>query len=273
LGPRGQHHLAQRLRRAGAGLAGLGREDLQVWLEDWELHRHPDGSLGLLASDRAAGIGLELTLEPVSGPILHGDGGYSQKGEDEGNASVYVSWTRLTTTGERLLGQRRLPVTGESWFDHEWGTSQLGEEVLGWDWFGLRLDSQRELMVYHLRRHDGGLDPRSAGTLVEGGGKVVHHLAAGEIDLRELDSWTSPASGATYPIAWSLQVPGHDIDLEVRALVAVAEMDTRHSTGTVYWEGPVEVTGTSQGQGYAELTGYTGQLAALRGEGPAAQNE
>jgi predicted secreted hydrolase len=273
---RGEHHLAQRLRRVGAGLAGFGENDLQVWLEDWELRRSgvvEGGILVLVASDRAAGIGVELTLAPVSGPILHGEGGYSQKGAEPGNASVYVSWTRLATTGELTLASRQLQVTGESWFDHEWGTSQLGEGVAGWDWFGLRLDSQRELMVYHLRRHDGRIDPRSAGTLVEGNGEVVHHLASGDIVLHELDSWTSPASSATYPIAWRLQVPGHDIDLTVRALVADAELDTRQSTGTIYWEGPVEVTGTSHGQGYAELTGYTGQLAALRAQSPVAQEE
>ena len=42
-----------------------------------------------------------------------------------------------------------------------------------------------------------------------------------------------------------------------------AELDSRSSTSTIYWEGPVRLKaadGTPVGRGYLELTGYAGEL-------------
>jgi predicted secreted hydrolase len=249
---RGGHRTAQRLRRIGAGLAGCSESDLQVWLEDWELRRRGDGSLWLSASDRNADVAVQLVLQPLSNLVRHGDNGYSQKGEAADNASVYLSWTRLHSAGELRIGSQQIRVSGEAWFDHEWGTSQLDPGTVGWDWFGLRLDHDRELMLYRLRSVAGAT--RVAATLVSRRGGT-EHLGSEDIKLQELATWVSPHSGASYPAGWRLQLPSFDIDIEVRPLVADAEMDMRRTTATVYWEGPVSVSGTSVGEGYVELTG------------------
>jgi predicted secreted hydrolase len=34
------------------------------------------------------------------------------------------------------------------------------------------------------------------------------------------------------------------------------ELDARTSTGTLYWEGAVRLSGAASGRGYLELTGY-----------------
>lgn len=192
--------------------------------------------------------------------MLHGERGYSRKGADPGNASIYSSWTRLAAHGRVRVGGRERKVSGEAWYDHEWGTSQLGQGVVGWDWFSLRLADGRELMLYRLRRADGSAEPFSAGTLVEADGSS-RALALADFSIEPLGTWRSPRSGGAYPAGWRLGVPGAKLELELRPLLADCELDTSSSTGVVYWEGPVRAAGTVAGEGYVELTGYAGDLA------------
>jgi predicted secreted hydrolase len=252
-------HHSERLRRVAGGLAGASQIDLEVWLDDWQMDRGADGTIAARARDPERGIGLDLELRPESELVRHGDRGYSPKGEEEGNASVYLSWTRLQVAGELEVGGAPVTVKGAAWFDHEWGTSQLGAKVAGWDWFSLRLDDGRDLMVYRLRRSDGEADPRSSGTLVEADG-TLERLGRDDVGIDVLQRWQSAATGGRYPTRWRLRVPAEGIDLEVRALLTAAELDSTATTGVVYWEGPVAAEGTQSGEGYVEMTGYAGTL-------------
>jgi predicted secreted hydrolase len=254
----GRFHHTERLRRAGLGLAGFSETGLEVWLDDWRMHRGDDGRIVMTAED-PRGFGLDLVLEPEKPLVRHGDAGYSQKGAEPGNASVYLSWTRLAAAGRLEVDGRRLEVEGEAWFDHEWGTSTLGEGVAGWDWISLRLEDGRDLMVFRLRRADGTFDPRSAGTLVGADGRAAP-LTREDFDLEELAWWDSPATGGRYPIHWRLRVPVAGLDVEVRAPLKSCELDSSSTTGVVYWEGPVGSVGSDRGEGYLEMTGYAGTL-------------
>jgi predicted secreted hydrolase len=147
-------------------------------------------------------------------------------------------------------------VRGQSWFDHEWSTSALGPGAVGWDWFSLQLDDGRELMLFQIRREDGSVEPVSGGTLVEADGRSRRLLQA-DTTVLVLDRWTSPESGAVYPSRWKVEVPAMALALEIEPRLADQEM----RTSFVYWEGAVQVSGTSggrpiAGQGYVELTGY-----------------
>ncbi len=255
----GEFHHAERLRRSGGGLAGWSTGDLHVWLDDWEMRRDDTGRLTIIARDMTTGLGLELELHPRKPVVLHGDAGYSQKGPSPGNASAYLSWTQLSVNGLIEVDRRKTEVTGTAWFDHEWGSSQLGDGVAGWDWFSLRLDDGRDLMVYQLRRDDGSADSFSSGTVVAADGASTR-LRRGDFELEPLEWWTSPTTGARYPVGWRVVIPEHGIDLEINALVPNAELDGRATTGVVYWEGPVEAAGSTTGEGYVELTGYAGSL-------------
>ena len=255
---RGETRLAERLRRGSSSLVRAARDGLDLALEDWSLARDPDGTIELAAADPASGIGLALELAPSKPLVLHGAAGVSSKGFEPGNASAYATWTRLTTRGSVELDDELFEVEGASWLDHEWGSGQLGEGVVGWDWFGLRVDDGRELMVYGLRHSDGSAHPLSGGTLVERDGTAAP-LALADFAIEVTGQWESPHTGARYPARWRILVPSAGLDLEARPLVADCELDTR-STDVVYWEGPVELTapGTGRvlGRGYAELVGY-----------------
>jgi predicted secreted hydrolase len=251
---------AERVRRSDGGYAGFATDDLKVWIGDWELTRLSDDRLQVRAADISEAIGAKLRYRPVKPLVRQGRDGYSQKGEDPGNSSAYLSWTRLEVSGVLTLDGREVEVAGSGWFDHEWGSSQLGREVVGWDWFSLRLDDGSELMVYRLRRGDGLADPFSSGAFIRPAG-TSRRLTVDEVSLEPTDSWTSPATGGVYPSGWRLRVPSEGLNLVVQPLLRSAEIDGRTSTGVIYWEGPVEVSGTHSGEGYAELTGYAGSLA------------
>lgn len=261
-GPRFRH--AERLTRSGPGLAGAAEGYMEVWNLDWSAVMEGE-TIRLRARTRE--LGLELDLLPRKPVVLHGEGGLSRKGPAPGQASYYASFTDLATSGRLILATGADPVTvkGTSWFDQEFGSNQLSEDQAGWDWFSLHLSDGRDLMVYLLRHKDGSLEPASSGTLVEPGGSA-RHLTLGEIHVEAQGRWRSPRSGASYPSRWRLRAPG--LELQLAPLVPDQELDTRESTGVVYWEGAVAGEGTSNGhpvtcEGYVELTGYAGALGGL----------
>ncbi len=250
---------AERFRRIGAGFADASEDDMHAWIGDWEIQRVDGDVVAITAHDNESQIGVEFQLEPVKPIVFQEAGGYSKKGDEEGNASAYLSWTRMKTAGTVFLRGEDYTVQGHSWFDHEWGSSQLGVGVEGWDWFGLHLDDGRDLMIYGLRRSDGELIPQSGGTLVDQDG-TAHPLTRDDFTMTALRTWTSPDTNAEYPIEWRVEIPKNDISFSVKPSIDHAEMNTTQSLGVTYWEGPVKLVGQTTGRGYMELSGYATHL-------------
>ncbi|WP_419186212.1 lipocalin-like domain-containing protein [Rohdeia mirabilis] len=255
---------SERLQRGGTPLATASLEDLDVRLLDWRIHRTEDDVLHITAGDRVEGIAVDLELAPTKPRVLHGENGWSRKGLEVTNASAYASFTRLALDGTVSLDGASIELDGTAWFDQEFGSSVLGEGVVGWDWFGLHLDDGRDLMCFVLRRDDGSIDPASAATLVDQDGDA-RPLTRDEFELTSSGAWTSPVSGATYPNRWSVSILDEALELDVEPFVANCELVTGASTDVSYWEGPVRITGRSRGApiagtGYGELTGYAGSM-------------
>ncbi len=247
----------QKLSRTSPGVAGSRAGTLTVWNQQWRAQLAEDDIL-LEAGSREAAI--DLTLAPLKAPVIHGRQGVSQKGDLPGQASHYYSLTRLQARGSVRLHDEVFKVQGQAWMDHEFGSSQLSSEQIGWDWFSLQLDNQFEIMLYQLRRKDGSRDRNSTGTAVFPDGKAVH-LNLVQFQVKSTRDWTSPDTGIRYPVEWTVEIPGFDSRLRVLPLLDGQELDTRSSTGIVYWEGAVEIKGRWQGKevtgvGYVELTGY-----------------
>ncbi len=133
--------------------------------------------------------------------------------------------------------------------DHEWSSRTLAEHLQGWDWFSIQLEDGRDLMLFKLRRDDGGWDPYNAGSL-RGPDGDLQILSADDFTIEETGTWNSPETGVTYPNSWRLSVAG--LKLEVEA--ALADQELR--TSVRYWEGAVRVKGGARGRGYVELVGY-----------------
>lgn len=257
-------HFSEKLSRAGLGKAGAEEARLHAWIDEWraEAQAAPNGAHRLFARDSAAT--LDLTLQPAKPLVIHGRDGISRKGEGEGNATHYYSFTRLATSGSVTIGTDRFEVTGTSWMDHEFGSTDLGPDLAGWDWFSIQLDDRSELMLYRLRRKDGSSDFESSGTVVLPDGKS-RHLSISDIQIESTGTWTSRESKAVYPSAWRITVPSLDLTLEVLPLLEDQELRTSRSTQVTYWEGAVSISGVKQGrpvtgQGYVELTGYAERI-------------
>ncbi|MFB0545365.1 MAG: lipocalin-like domain-containing protein, partial [Anaerolineae bacterium] len=123
----------ERFSRGAAGLAGAQGRPYRVWLEDWRVEETEPNVYHVSAEQDDLAIDLQLTDR--KGPVLQGDRGYSQKGPERGNASYYYSLTRLDSSGMVQVGDVLHQVSGLSWMDHEFGTSALAPDQVGWDWF------------------------------------------------------------------------------------------------------------------------------------------
>lgn len=266
----GKFHAFERLSRGAAGLAGAQAEPFRVWLEDWHVEQIPgrtDECPERSASPCAYrlyaaqnGIILELDLLDQKGPILQGDQGYSQKGAQPGQASYYYSLTRLQLSGKVTLEGQTFQMVGTGWMDHEWSTSVLSQEQVGWDWFSLQFEDGSELMVFQIRRADDSVDPFSSGTLVTADGRTIR-LGKDDFSIEVTGRWVSPNSGAVYPAGWIIRAPSEGIELEIEPHLADQELNVSYA----YWEGAVWVTGLKDGvraagNGYVELTGYSGSM-------------
>ena len=246
----------ERFARGALDLAGATADEW--WLRDWTVTRTEDGWRLRAQLDDAS---LDLDLAPRKPVVLQGDSGYSQKGPAQGNASRYYSITRIEADGRLVLDGNAADVTGSAWLDREWGSSQLGPGIAGWDWFALQLKDGRDLMLYRLRTEGGEASRFSAGVLVEadGGYRV---LGREDFAFEEIRRWED-RQGVDWPVAWRVLLPAEGMEFEVRPA-----FDAQRWYATVgYWEGAVDVIDPvdqrTLGRGYLELSGY-----ADSGDGP-----
>jgi predicted secreted hydrolase len=252
----------QRIAREGFGIAQASEHDTDLRLRGWTLAR--EGPLGrhryLVRLDASAqGFRFDFELAATQPVLLQGDAGYSRKGPDSAQASYYLSEPQLAVSGRLILDGRPRPVTGRAWLDHEWSDSLLHPDAVGWDWIGINLNDGGALTAFRLRRRDGTA-LWAGGSLRSRDGRLRVY-GPGDIAFRPLRIWVSPATQARYPVQWHVATPAGQY--EVRARLDAQELDSRASTGAVYWEGLSDLFDTQGrriGRGYLELTGYASPL-------------
>jgi predicted secreted hydrolase len=211
-----------------------------------------------VASVRGEQFAFDLELRRTQSPLLQGEAGFSRKGPDPQAASYYYSLPQLAVSGEIVVDGSKRRVSGRAWFDHEWSSDYVDRGASGWDWVGINLADGGALMAFRMRDAQGG--QRWAGATLRSADGSTRTYAPDAIEWTPLRQWRSPRTGAQFPVAWRLKVGNRA--LEVRSLLDDAELDSRGSTGTIYWEGPVRVleAGREVGRGYLELTGYAGRM-------------
>ncbi len=258
---------AQRAAREGFGLARASRADTDVAIGDWSLVRDANDVYRARIADGS--VAIDLSFRAHASPLLQGDAGFSRKGPRETQASYYYSRPQLEVRGTIGEAHERSAVEGVAWLDHEWSSEILDASAVGWDWVGLNLDDGSALTAFRIRTRDGS-------TLWSYARRADRATArpslAGQPDWRPgrpdepqvrfepLRHWTSPRTGVRYPVAMQLRIDARSLTLE--PLFDDQELDTRATTGVVYWEGAVRVLehGALIGRGYLELTGYEGRV-------------
>jgi len=255
---RGRFRFAVKRARGALGLAGAQADPLRVWVGNWHIGDN-------IVQAAGQGYALSLTAQPLMDPVLNGERGLSRKSGEPGNATYYYTIPRVSVQGTLVADNgRQLRVHGLAWLDREWGSGSLGPQEIGWNWFGLQLGDGSCLMFYYLRDRGGGEDPYSAGTWVDPAGHA-RPLSRNDVQMTVLDHWTDPG-GARYPSRWRLVVPATGLDVTIHPVLADQEL----VTSPRYWEGAVDVSGTSagraiSGRGYVELVGYAGSAAGSSG--------
>jgi predicted secreted hydrolase len=255
----GRFYHAERVNRAGPGLAGVSQQTAKVWNGNWQVQWTGDQQqLQAVAQD----FTLRLVMSSRKPPVIHGKDGISQKAAGGGQASHYISFTRLLSTGTIDLKGTEYQVEGTAWMDHEFFTHPLDPNESGWDWVGLQLDDNTELMLYRFRHKDGSVDSFSAGTYIAAAGKPAY-LGVADFSMQpEKETYASPDTRAVYPIAWRITVPSLRLDLQLTTPLRSQELVSGMGGGWSYWEGAITVAGTrdnkpAKGVGYLELTGYS----------------
>ena len=260
----------QRIARASGAaqvdLASASTADTALHLGDWSLTR-ADNSYQ--AKARGADFAFELTLQETQALLLQGDQGMSRKGPQAAQMSYYYSLPQLRVSGQLQVEGKSLSVQGQAWLDHEWSQSVMHPQAVGWDWIGMNLLDGSALTAFRLRTKTG--EALWAGGSFRAAGQVNPEVfGPQDVVFTPVRSWKSPSSGTTYPVEWSVVVTrkagstAHTERYSVKAVIDNQELDSRQSTGAIYWEGLSELfdsQGKLVGRGYLEMTGYASPLA------------
>ena len=246
----------QRAARAGLGLAGIDEVATRTWIDNWSLVRVNDDTY--VARIAAREFAFDLIFAPTQPLLVHGEAGYSRKGQASAQASYYYSEPQLAVSGSIVIAAARRTVTGTAWLDHEWSSEVMAPQAAGWDWVGMNLADGGALMAFRMRDTSG--HTLWAGGTLRGADGRVRTLAPDEVHFVPSRSWRSPRTGIEYPVA--MAIDAGSVALALEPLFDDQELDSRASTGTIYWEGAVRAlnAGHEIGRGYLELTGYGAPL-------------
>ena len=237
--------------------ASASEKDTGVALRDWSLQRQGGD---LQAMIEGADFSLALRLSASQPVLLQGDQGLSRKGPDPKQTSYYYSLPHLQVGGALVLKDKRHTVGAGStaWLDHEWSKEMLPPDASGWDWIGINLLDGSALTAFRVR-------DKSGAAMWDGGSfrtkNKLFNFQRGEVVFQPLRLWKSALSRASYPVEWLVRTPADFFT--VRAVLDDQELDSRASTGAIYWEGLCEVWDSNRnlvGRGYLEMTGYAAPI-------------
>ncbi|RYF43862.1 MAG: carotenoid 1,2-hydratase [Comamonadaceae bacterium] len=246
----------QRIAREGFDIASAATAGMGLKLRDWSLQTQGRKHIAKLP---AADFALDLQFTETQPLLLQGNKGLSRKGPEVKQASYYYSLPQLAARGTLSVKGEPFDVTGKAWLDHEWSQEILHPDAVGWDWLGMNLDDGSALTAFRLRD--------KAGNALWDGGSFrpangdLYTFSRGEVIFKPVRRWKSPLSQASYPVEWMIRTPADFYT--VRAVIDNQELDSRQSTGAIYWEGLSELIdskGKLVGRGYLEMTGYASPL-------------
>ncbi len=199
---------------------------------------------------------LELQAVSRKPPVLHQGTGLVDLGR--AGETYYYSRTRLDVSGSLTIDGEERTVSGIAWMDHQWG--EFSTAPLGWDWLSLQFDDDSELTVSLAWDSSDHSPIINYGTYVPPNAEWVH-LNQDDISWTSTGSWTSPVTGAEYPMGWELKVKPLALEIGLTALQEDSEFMGSEFVLPSYWEGAVTGEGFKDGKpidakGFVEMVGY-----------------
>ncbi|QFU21325.1 carotenoid 1,2-hydratase [Shewanella eurypsychrophilus] len=246
---KGAHFAEERWSRRHPRLADVSHSPLTIKIDNWQWTGQDEALFPAQLEVDAEKFGYQLSLETNAPYQLQGEKGYSIKSADGSVASHYYSQPFIKVSGTVNLDGIEHQVSGNAWLDREWSSQFLNKAQAGWDWFALRLSDGSTLMLFQLRGQTDQQPSFYSGRrmFADGSGR---NIASKDIQLK-VASWHTIDS-VRYPVAWQITIASEDINIHTQALNPAAKVPLSVS----YWEGPVIVSGSHEGEGYMELTGY-----------------
>jgi predicted secreted hydrolase len=229
-------------------LGTVGARSLNVTAGDARLRYAPASNTWAFSVSTPA-FAVSLAQRPLKRYALHG-GGTGLIRQSSAGLSHYYSSTRMAATGTLRVGGRTLALTGQGWFDHQWGGFRDDPSAFDWDWFSCRFDDGSELMLYQFLDRETGLPLAgyANGTFVSKSGKAVAVRSFNAVPgPRRLD-----AAGRSWPLDWQLDVPALSLSESVSALVA--DQLVRNTIVPTFWEGASLASGSRGGTCFVELS-------------------
>jgi predicted secreted hydrolase len=244
------HRFSETFARGGVGQAGANASPFSAWIDAWQLRGQEGvGSDTLSPLDlNAAGVDFTcaLHLEADHALVLQGDGGYSVKSE-QAQASYYYSQPYFKARGSISIDGKPVEVTGQAWMDREWSSQPLAADQTGWDWLSLHVDEGQKLMLFRLRGKSGHHFISGKWFLPDGNNR---QLASSDIAMTP--KALTDVAGRSIPTSWDIAIPSLRLSISCAPVNPNCWMGTRFS----YWEGPIRFSGSHNGVGYLEMTGY-----------------
>ncbi len=243
---------SQKIGREGFNLVYAKENNTDIKLHNWEMKKIQNGNY--LVNIFAEKFNFNFNLQPTQKILLQGNKGFSQKGPLLKQASYYYSEPQLIVSGEITYNGKKTNVSGKAWLDHEWSSSILDPNALGWDWLGINLNDGGVITVFKIRGKKGQDIWRYA--IYRSANGNLQKFSFNEIKFQTLETWRSKLTGTIYPI--SMEIHLGSFHFKVFPLQNNQEFDSRKTTGSVYWEGAILIKQKNQiiGKGYLELTGY-----------------
>lgn len=238
----------ERFARGGVGNAAVSSSPFSAYLDDWHwLSDDADLFPATLRFTLNGKVSADLRLTSDADYVLHGQQGFSKKLRHTDQASYYYSQPFIQAVGTVSIAGKTIPVSGNAWFDHEWSSQYLDDETSGWDWFSMHLDNGDKIMLFNMR-HRYQVDFWT-GTLVKANGLVIPLLEE-QIKAKILNR--SEVMGKSLPLNWQIDIPSHAIELTISPF----KQEQWNPGLFAYYEGAIAFTGSHNGHGFIELTGY-----------------
>ena len=244
-----EHQAVEKWSRGHASIAGTQANPLTIRQDGWQWASADQQLFPATLTVDSQEVSYQLQLNSSAPFQLQGDQGYSEKNALGSVASYYYSQPFIDVSGYIIVAGQQQKVTGKAWLDREWSSQFLSKTQQGWDWFAIRLGNDSTLMLFQLRDETKAKTHFYSGRLMfrDGRGRNIN---SEQISMTPM-AWQQTDSGR-YPVEWHINIPTENIDIQTTPL----NSDSSMPLSIPYWEGPISINGSHNGEGYMELTGY-----------------